>query len=140
MNHPYEDILHLSRPHSPNRKKMAMQDRAAQFAPFAALTGYDGAIKETARLTEDELWLDENQLECLNEKLLLLQENLVNEPKVTIHYFEQDTLKQGGAYRSITGIIKRIDEYEKVIIFQDKTKIKINTIIQIDYELFDEYR
>ena len=136
MKHPYEDILHLSRPQSPNRKKMSMVDRAAQFVPFAALTGYDGAIKETARLTDEELQLDENQLEKLNEKLLVVQENIPNRVPVTIHYFEKDVLKSGGAYLTYTGIIKRIDDYEKVIIFEDKTKIKICTIIQIECELF----
>lgn len=136
MNHPYKDIIHLSRPNSPNRNKMSMLDRAAQFAPFAALTGYDGAIKETARLTDEELLLDENQLERLNEKLLLLQENIPKKLPVTIHYFEKDTLKSGGAYLTYTGIIKRIDDYERVIIFEDKTKIKICTIIQIECELF----
>lgn len=138
-NNPYQDILHLSRPASPNRKKMSMLERGAQFAPFAALTGYDGAIKETARLVDRELYLDENQLANLNEKLLLIQDNLSMEPSITITYFEKDLFKEGGEYLTITGIIKKIDTIERTITFQNKKKISIDTIIQIDSELFNAY-
>ena len=84
-------------------------------------------------------WLDENQLAALDDKLQFIQENLSQSLQVTIHYFEKDSKKEGGEYKMISGIIKRIDDYERVIILQDKTRIRINTIIQIDCELFHEF-
>lgn len=91
---------------------MSNYDRAAQFSPFAALTGYDDAVKETARLTDSKIELDEYELQELNEKLNKIQDNLREDAEVSITYFVTDKKKSGGSYKTISGIVKRIDEYE----------------------------
>lgn len=124
MNNPYKDIMHLSRPVSARHLPMSMHDRAAQFSPFAALTGYDAAIEETARLTDRQAELAESSKEVLDMKIHAIQDAIDSMPEVTVTFFEPDLRKAGGAYRTVTGRVKKIDEYNKVLIFQDETAVQ----------------
>lgn len=132
----YEDIIDLEHPTSKKHKRMSLYARAAQFAPFAALQGHDAAINETARLTEERLELDEDTLAKLNKKLNIISDNLGTETEVTITYFLPDDYKDGGSYPTISGIVKRVDEYENILIFRDGQKIPIEHIYDIESELF----
>ena len=124
MNNPYEDIMHLSRPVSTRHIPMSMHDRAAQFSPFAALTGYDAAIEETARLTDHQAELAESSKDVLDKKIRAIQDIIDTMPEVTVTFFEPDLRKAGGAYRTITGRVKKIDEYNKALIFQDEAAVQ----------------
>ena len=133
---PYEDIVNLPPHISKKHPQPSMMDRAARFAPFAAITGYEEMVLEEARVTEERIDLDEGALALLNEKLNMIQEFLDEEPEVTITYFEPDKKKSGGAYISITGIVKRIDEYEHLVIMKDGARIFIDSIYDLQSELF----
>lgn len=133
---PYEDIVNLPPHISKRHPQPSMMDRAARFAPFAAITGYEEMVLEEARVTEKRIDLDEGALALLNEKLNMIQEFLDEEPEVTITYFEPDKKKSGGAYVNITGIVKRIDEYEHFVIMTDGKKIRIEDIYAIGSDLF----
>lgn len=135
-DHKYDDIINLPHHTSPKRPRMPMIDRAAQFSPFAALTGYDAAVKETARLTDERIEIDESSKMELDEKLRMVQESLNKSPEITITFFEPDEKKSGGSYISVTGCVKKIDNYERCVIMQDKQKISIDEIIQIEGEIF----
>ena len=111
----YDDIIDLPYPFPSRYPRMSMIDRGAQFSPFAALTGYDAVIQETARLTDSEIQLDEDAIHALNEKILLLTEILPQQPNVTITYFRGDDRKSGGAYRSISGNVLKIDPINRQI-------------------------
>ena len=113
-----------------------MIDRAAQFSPFAALTGYDAAVKETARLTDRRIELDEYEKLALDERLQLIQEHLKEKPEVEITFFQPDERKSGGAYLSTAGTIKKIDYYERNVVMADGKKIPIDEIYQINGDLF----
>lgn len=130
----YNDIIHLPRHVSKTRLPMPMSDRAAQFSPFAALTGYDAAIEETGRLTQDRIILDENEIEILNTKLQSIEEQLENEPVAIITYFQPDKKKSGGAYVTTTEVVKKIDSYEQVIVLSSGLRISIAEIIRIRIE------
>ena len=132
----YKKIINRKHHISVNRPQMSLLDRAAQFSPFAALTGYDDAVEETARLTDTRLELSEDMKTVLNEKMQMILDNADSEPVVTITYFVPDKKKSGGAYVDITGIVKEIDEYERCIVMTDKRKIPIEQIREIDGELF----
>lgn len=134
----YEDIIHLPHHVSATRPQMSMLDRAAQFSPFAALTGYDEAIKETGRLTDDRIELDENTRTALDIKQAYLAENINIHPEISITYFLPDTKKDGGEYVTATGSLKRIDEYERMLIFVDGRKIPMDEIANIDGNLFKD--
>lgn len=136
MTGKYDDIINLPHHVSSRRAPMTMIDRAAQFSPFAALTGYDAAIQETARLTEGFITLDESSKEFLNERLQLIQESLDEHPEITVTYFKPDERKSGGAYVSITGVVKKIDEYNQGIIMADGTGICFEYIYSITGDLF----
>lgn len=128
----YEDIIHLSRPVSTRHLPMSGYDRAAQFAPFAALTGYDDVIEETARLTDGELFLDVGAEAELDAKLREIRENLHQHPQVTITYFRPDSRKSGGAYVTISGKVKKIDEYAQILVLTDNTAIELQKICKIE--------
>ncbi|MBP1560404.1 MAG: hypothetical protein J6C96_04075 [Oscillospiraceae bacterium] len=130
--HKYDDIIDLPRPISKKHKPMTITDRAAQFSPFAALTGYDDAVSETARLTDSRLELDEDRLSELNAKLNILRDNLSERPEVTVEYFVPDERKSGGKYFTFSGQLRRIDEYEKKIIFTDGTEIELEFVCGIE--------
>lgn len=132
----YEDIINLPHHVSTTRPQMPMSDRAAQFSPFAALTGYDAAIKETGRLTDAKIELDDEELNNLNMKFQLLVEHLEDEPEVAITYFKADERKAGGAYLEASGIVKKLDDFERVITMQDGTKIPMDDILNIDSDVF----
>ena len=132
----YEDIINLPHHVSKTRPQMPMSDRAAQFAPFAALTGYDSAIKETGRLTDERIELDEGALTALNMRYQLLIDALDEEPEVTITYFQPDERKAGGRYVSATGAVKKVDDFERRITMQDGAKIPMDDVLSIDGELF----
>ena len=133
MNNPYEDIMHLSRPVSTRHLPMSMHDRAAQFSPFAALTGYDAAIEETARLTDRQAELAESSKEVLDKKIRAIQDAIDTTPEVTVTFFEPDLRKAGGRYRTITRRVKKIDDYEKAISFLDGMHIDFETLYSIDF-------
>ena len=135
----YDDIINLPHHVSPTRQKMSMIDRAAQFSPFAALTGHNAAINETARLTENQIDLDENTKAVLNEKLQMISEHLASEPIITFTFFEPDSKKSGGLYTSKTGTVKKIDEYSLNVVMPDNSRIKIDRISNIESELFDSF-
>ena len=137
MNTPYDDILHLSHHVSEKHPSMSRLDRAAQFSPFAALTGYDAAVRETARLTDQRIELDESEKVAIDQRLMLVQERLPEPAEVTITYFLPDKRKAGGAYVSITGTVKKIDDYERMVILRNGTSIPIDDILHINGELFD---
>lgn len=132
----YEDIINLPHHVSPTRPQMPLSDRAAQFAPFAALTGYDSAIKETGRLTDDKIELDEEALTALDMKYQLLMDALDDAPEVTITYFQPDERKAGGKYITATSAVKKVDDFERRITMQDGTKIPMDDILSIGGELF----
>lgn len=127
----YGDIIDLPHHQSDKRAHMSLHDRAAQFAPFAALRGYDDEITETARTTEARIELSAEKTEELNEKLKLIASDINQTPEVSITYFKPDNKKSGGAYITETGFVRRIDEIEKIFIFTDDRKININDIYEI---------
>ena len=132
----YEDIINLPHHISPTRQQMPMSDRAAQFSPFAALTGYDAAIKETGRLTDERIELDEDALTALDMKYQLLMDALDDKPEVTITYFQPDERKAGGKYVSAVGTVKKVDDFERRITMQDGSKIPMDDVLIIDGEIF----
>lgn len=137
MNTPYDDILHLPHHVSEKHPSMSRLDRAAQFSPFAALTGYEAAVEETARLTDRRIELDEGEKEAIDQRLMLLQERLPEPTEVTITYFVPDKKKTGGAYVSVSGTVKKIDDYERTVVLSDGTSISINDILCVDGDIFD---
>ena len=136
MNGKYDEIMRLPHHVSKTRPQMPMSDRAAQFAPFAALTGYDAAIKETGRLTDERIELDVEALSALDMKYQLLMEALDEAPEVTITYFQPDERKAGGKYVSAVGAVKKIDDFERRITMRDGTRIPMDDVLSIDGELF----
>lgn len=137
MTRIYDDIIYLPHHVSMNRPHMAAIDRAAQFSPFAALTGHGAAIKETARLTDERVELDEYIKDALSERLQILAGRLKEKHEIAITYFQPDTKKCGGAYVTAISVVKKIDEYERVVVMSDCTVIPIHEIISIDGEIFD---
>lgn len=136
MNKDYSDIINLPHFESTKHKRMAIEARSAQFAPFAALTGYEDAIKETARLTDKRIEIDDSLKQILNNKLQYILNNIDLNPIITFTYFKKDNKKSGDKYIKKEGIIKKIDTIEGNIILKDKTKIKIEDLININSELF----
>ena len=131
----YKDIINLSRPVSKRHAPMSLLDRAAQFAPFAALSGFVEGIQETARKTTRKKELDENEKNIINDKLTqLAQELSASEfpPEVTVKYFVEDELKEGGAYETKKGQVKKIDLYRHLIIFSDGTQIDIENLADLE--------
>ncbi len=133
---PYEDIVDL--PHHVSRKhpQPTMADRAARFAPFAAIIGYEEMVLEEARVTDDRIEMDESSKAALNEKLNMILEFIDEQPEIKITYFEPDKRKVGGAYVTVIGTVKRIDEYEHLVIMTDGKKINIDDIYNLQSELF----
>lgn len=128
MNGKYDEIMGLPHHVSKTRPQMPMSDRAAQFAPFAALTGYDSAIKETGRLTNERIELDEDALTALNVKYQFLMDTLDEEPEIKITYFKPDERKAGGEYVSAIGAVKKVDDFERLITMQDGTRIPMDDV------------
>ena len=133
---PYEDIINLPPHISKKHPQPTMLERAARFSPCAAITGYEEMVKEAARVTDKKIELDEGSKEILNEKLLFVTEMCESDAIINITYFIPDNLKSGGKYTTVSGTIKRIDEYERRIILVDGTIIPIDDIYQIDGDMF----
>lgn len=132
----YQDIIGLPHHVSRRRPQMPLSTRAAQFLPFAALTGFDEAVEETARLTADRIELDENVKLALNDKLLILQTCLGQQPAVRITFFKKDDKKAGGMYLTAAGNVKKIDMHEERVIFLNGTSVKMEDIVEMDGEIF----
>lgn len=133
MNNRYDEIMELPHHVSTTRPQMPLSDRAAQFAPFAALTGYDSAIKETGRLTDERIELDEEALTALDRKYQLLMDTLDDAPEVTIIYFRPDERKAGGQYVSATGTVKKVDTFGRRILLQDGTRIPLDSVFDLRF-------
>lgn len=136
--HPYEDILHLPRPTRYARPPMSRQDRAAQFAPFAALTGHEAAIGETARVTQQRRYLTEDEKEQLDRKQQLLLSHIEEHPPVTVRYFQADQQKEGGAYRVISGHLRGINSLRRLLRLMEGADIPLDDILDLDSPLFNE--
>ena len=136
MTDNYDDIIYLPRHVSKRHPQMSLYNRAAQFAPFAALTGYGEAIAETARQTAPKIEIMEDDRQLMDRKLLLLTNHLEEEPTITITYFQPDGRKSGGQYLTITGVVKAIRTNERIIIMKDRTKISIDAIVGLEGEVF----
>ena len=134
MSGKYDDIIHLPHHVSQTHPQMPMHDRAAQFSPFAALTGYGAVIRETGRLTETRPGLDEDARDELNRRLTLLATLLERRPMVTLTYFQPDARKEGGACLTITGIVRKIDEYRRMLIMENGRQIPIHDLLFLDGE------
>lgn len=134
--HPYEDILSAPRPKTYARPPMPQQDRAAQFAPFAALTGHQAAIGETARVTQPRRHLSEDQQEQLDRKQQLLQARAGDHPPVTVLYFQADEKKSGGAYRTITGHLRGVNSQKRLLYLTEGGQIPLDDIMELDSPLF----
>lgn len=137
MKGPYDDIINLPHHKSDTHPQMSIYNRAAQFAPFAALTGYDDAICEKARLTDDKIDMDEYEKQNIDRILQIISDNIENMPEVTITYFVSDRKKKGGAYIDYIGKVRRIDDVYHNIMMADGTIINIDDILDIKGELLD---
>ena len=135
--HRYDDIINLPHHVSTTRPRMSVIDRAAQFSPFAALTGHEEAIKETARLTENKIVLNEDEIAILQEKLRFIQEQLPDCPEIQITYFKPDANKEGGSYLNKLGRVKKINAFERMVVMEDNVRIAIEDIVSIDGDKFD---
>ncbi len=136
----YGDIIDLPHHQSKKRPHMSLSDRAAQFAPFAALRGYEDEISETARQTDKKLELDNDTAALLNERLHIIIESIKSEPEISLTYFIPDNKKEGGKYVSSTGKVRRVDEIQRFIQFKDETKISIDNLLRIEGKIFEYNR
>lgn len=135
MSGKYDDIIDLPHPTSQNHPRMSLYDRAAQFSPFAALTGHSAAIAETGRLTDRRVELDEYEMARVDAELQRLQELLPGRPTAFITYFVPDERKNGGSYQTVTGEVKRIDAVGGVIQMADRREIPIKDVFSVELEL-----
>lgn len=136
MSGPYDDIIHLSHPTSKNRPRMSIHDRAAQFSPFAALSGHAAAIAETARLTDRKLELDEDTKAELDRRQAILLEHISERPEITVTWFRPDEKKAGGAYVTTTGRLKKINEIERVLVLTDGARIPLEDVAGLESDSF----
>ena len=136
-DHQYDDIINMEHHKSKKHPPMSLYARSSQFAPFAALTGYEELVTETARETQEKIELDDELKHILDEKIQILSEKIKIKPIVKFTYFIPDSVKNGGLYLNIDGIVKKIDFYNQNIILEDKTTIPINDIIDISGDIFN---
>ena len=127
----YGDMLYMTYPFQTDRPRMNRADRAAQFSPFAALTGFDGVVAETARLTEEWVELDEDAIALLDGRLREIRDKLAEQPVVTVRYFVPDPRKSGGAYRTQTGRVRKIDGFKGILVLGEDCEIPIRRIVGI---------
>lgn len=137
MTTKYDDIIHLPRHVSATRPRMSSSDRAAQFSPFAALTGHGAAVKETARLTDKRIELDEGIKDNLSHRMQIVSDSIKEQPEISITYFKPDERKNGGEYVTAISSVKKIDKHKRVVVMIDGTLIPIDEIISIDGEIFE---
>ena len=128
----YEEILNAPRWEPRSRVRMPMEKRAAQFQPFDPLEGYSDEVEETARFTDAERWLDETSVELINRQLAELAQRIREQPGVTVTFFEPDDRKSGGAYRTVTGKVKKLDEYGGQMVLTDGTVIPLERILSME--------
>ena len=133
----YDDIINLPHHESTKHPKMPALDRAAQFMPFSALVGHDAAVMETQRLTDDRTELDESRKEELDARLQFIREHLLQEPQACITYFVPDAKKGGGAYLTVTGAVRKMEETRHEVIMENGTVIPMEDIREIESPLFD---
>lgn len=133
-NGKYNDIINMPHHVSKKHPRMSLENRSAQFAPFAALTGYEDEVEETARLTDKRIEITDEIKTEINIKLKTIQEKIYAKPKVTVKYFIPDTKKEGGSYKTVTSNIIKIDKYKQTIVLKDKIEIPINFITNINIE------
>lgn len=138
MTGPYDDIIHLPHHVSKTRRRMSAADRAAQFSPFAALTGHDAAIRETARLTDAPIFLADDGRALLDERIRLLKDHQQEHPEVTVTYFVPDERKQGGAYVTVTGNVHAVRPRLQDIVLEDGTEVDFDRIYRLECGLFRE--
>lgn len=130
---PYRDIIHMPHHVSPTREQLSMEERAAQFSPFAALTGHEAAIRETARLTDARIELSDDELNDLDRKYQMLTEQLASVPEIRITFFRPDHRKSGGSYVTISGIVKKIDPFFRKIHLTDGNIIAMDDVLKFDF-------
>lgn len=135
----YDDIINLQHHVSKKHPQMSLYARSAQFAPFAALTGYEDAVKETARETSERIEIEDELKSILDSKLQIILEQIKNKPEVSFTYFIEDSKKDGGEYVTVTGLVKKVDLYNQYVYLVNNTKIPINEIIDITGEIFKVY-
>ena len=133
----YDDIIDLPHHVSETHPPMSRADRAAQFSPFAALTGYDAAVRETARVTERRIELDEGVKAELNARLNCILEHLSEHPQVSLTYFVPDEKKSGGAYRTVTGTVRKLDSFAKTLTLTDGTVVPMEEMVYVEGDLFE---
>lgn len=131
ITHQYDDIIRLQRPDSGHRARMSLYDRAAQFSPFAALTGFNDAIAETGRQTQDRIELDRDALDRLDEQMQGLLEVLDSQPEAEVVWFRYDERKAGGSYVTTTGHVKKVDTYLERMIFTDGRSIPLGEVLSV---------
>lgn len=136
--HKYDDIINMPYQKSRTHPHMSLNDRAAQFAPFAALNGHSEAVKETERLVDQRITLDQDAIEILNKKIIIIKNYIKTKPQIIITYFIPDNKKNGGKYITETKFVKKIDEFNHKIIFNDYSSILIDDVYNIESELFKE--
>ena len=136
MSGPYDDIINL--PHPPSRRppRMPIRDRAAIFSPFAALSGHGAAIAETARLTEQKIELDEDTKAELDRRQAVLLEHMDERPELTVTWFQRDEKKDGGAYLTTTGRLKKLRELERILVLTDGTEISLEDVVTLESDIF----
>ena len=132
----YDDIIHLPHPEPTTRPRMAMENRATQFSPFAALTGYDDATREEARLVDIKQELSEDMKDMLDAKLAIIEQHIKEQPEISVTYFQPDEKKTGGRYKTVSGKVKNLDGVKHAIILADATRIPIDDIRLIEGDLF----
>ena len=137
MRDEYDDIINLPHHVSKKHPSMAVIGRAAQFLPFAALTGYDAAIKETARLTDERMELDDCLKDALSDRLQIIMDRMDERPEIEVTFFRPDAKKGGGAYMTASATVKKLDEYMRIVIMTDGTTISIDEIIAIEGAIFE---
>ena len=128
----YDETPNAPRWEPRSRVRMPMEKRAAQFQPFDPLEGYSDEVEETARFTDAERWLDETSVELINRQLAELQQRIREQPGVTVTFFEPDGRKSGGAYRTVTGKVKKLDEYGGQMVLTDGTVIPLERILSME--------
>ena len=136
MSGKYDDILHLSHPTSKKHPRMPISDRAAIFSPFAALSGHGAAIAETARLTEQKIELDEDTKAELDRRQAVLLEHMDERPELTVTWFQRDEKKDGGAYLTTTGRLKKLRELERILVLTDGTEISLEDVVTLESDIF----
>ena len=133
QNSVYDDIIDLPHHVSKTHPRMSRHDRAAQFSPFAALTGYDEAVEEAARLTDSRIIPDEDRADRLDRTMRVILENMNKHPQIRVTYFIPDDRKNGGKYTKYIGRVRTFNEYDKMLIFEDGKKIAINDIYELEF-------